>query len=129
MPRLISAFLTTSVLVSSCIGTQAAQSVRDHRTTPPVVRDHRVTPPRQDVRVVNVGGVNLNSYCKATFGQAFKSRLIGSTAGDWTCEQSAGNRRPISVEAACKMQYQGESIFARAMNWNDPGSWRCFVKA
>ena len=77
-------------------------------------------------RLVELGGVNLNTYCRAVFGQGFKSVLIGSTAGDWTCERSAGNRRPISVQQACNMQYSGRGIVAKALDWNDPGSWRCF---
>jgi hypothetical protein len=73
----------------------------------------------------SIGGVNLNHYCKVTYGGAFKSKLIGRTAGDWTCEQSAGNRRPISVEKACLMQYRKPRLKAKAMNWSDPYSWRC----
>jgi hypothetical protein len=44
--------------------------------------------------------------------RGIQSVLVGKTAGDWTCQQSKNNRRPISVEKACKMQYgksgQGE---------------------
>ena len=75
---------------------------------------------------VDLGGVNLNYYCQKTFGAGFKSVLIGNTAGDWTCEQSAGNRRPISVKDACAMQYGKPGLEAKALNWSDPLSWRCF---
>jgi hypothetical protein len=78
-------------------------------------------------REVNLGGVNLNTYCARAFGAEFKSRLVGSTAGDWTCERNQNDRRPISVETACKQQYSEPSAKARSLNWNDPLSWRCFV--
>jgi len=77
----------------------------------------------------NLGGVNLNHYCSQVFGPQFKSVLIGRTAGDWTCQQSKMNRRPISVEHACKLQYKASGLKAKALNWNDPLSWRCFKKA
>jgi hypothetical protein len=74
----------------------------------------------------SLGGVNLNYYCQKTFGSEFKSVLIGNTAGDWTCERNKTDRRAISVEAACKLQYGKLGLKARALNWNDPLSWRCF---
>ncbi|WP_036992191.1 hypothetical protein [Aquamicrobium defluvii] len=77
----------------------------------------------------NLGGVNLNHYCSQVYGSRFKSALIGRTAGDWICEQSNMNRRPISVEHACKLQYKTSRLKAKALNWNDPTSWRCFKKA
>ena len=75
---------------------------------------------------INLGGVNLNSYCQKTFGSGFKSVLVGNTAGDWGCEDSKGKRLSISVEGACKLQYGKPGLKAKALNWNDPLSWRCF---
>ena len=68
----------------------------------------------------NLGGVNLNYYCQRTFGSGFKSVLVGKTAGDWTCQQSQNERRSISVENACKLQYGKPNLKAKALNWNDP---------
>jgi hypothetical protein len=76
---------------------------------------------------IDLGGVNLNSYCSKTFGAGFKSVLVGKTAGDWTCQKSQNDRRPISVEKACKMQYGKSGLKAKALAWNDPLSWRCFA--
>jgi hypothetical protein len=73
-----------------------------------------------------LGGVNLNYYCKTTFGAEFKSVLVGKTAGDWTCQRNNNDRRPISVNAACDLQYGKTGLRAKALNWNDPLSWRCF---
>jgi hypothetical protein len=74
----------------------------------------------------NLGGVNLNYYCQKTFGSEFKSVLIGKTAGDWTCERNKTDRRSISVTNACKLQYGKQNLRSKALNWNDPLSWRCF---
>jgi hypothetical protein len=80
------------------------------------------------VGYVNLGGVNLTAWCQKTFGSSFEAKLIGTNAGGWACEQSAGNRRPISVKDACKLQY-GKKVFkAEARNWNDPYSWRCLER-
>ena len=75
-----------------------------------------------------LGGVNLTPWCKSKFGSNFKAKLIGKTAGDWTCEQSSGNRRPISVKSACQKQYGKRAYKAQALDWNDPYSWKCFLK-
>src|SRR6476660_6186187 len=61
--------------------------------------------------------------------RGIQSVLVGKTAGDWTCQQSKNNRRPISVEKACKMQYGKSGLKAKALAWGDPLSWRCFAKA
>ena len=76
--------------------------------------------------LINLGGVNLNSYCQKRYGSGFKSVLVGKTAGDWTCQKSQNERRPISVENACKMQYGNRALKAKAVNWNNPLSWYCF---
>ena len=80
-----------------------------------------------DHRSRDLGGVNLNYYCSHTYGAEFKSLLIGKTAGDWVCQQSVQNRRQISVTDACKLQYGRQDVRSRALNWNDPLSWRCFA--
>ena len=78
---------------------------------------------------VDLGGVNLTYYCSKTFGSGFKSVLIGTTAGDWRCQQGKSKETPkqISVENACKLQYGKPGLKAKALNWNDPLSWRCFA--
>jgi len=75
-----------------------------------------------------LGGVNLSAWCAKQHGTGFKAKLIGKTAGDWTCERSAGDRRPVSVKNACKLQYGNKAYKAKALNWNDPLSWKCFEK-
>ena len=75
-----------------------------------------------------LGGVDLSRYCRAVFGAGFKAVTIGDTAGDWTCERSAGDRRPISVQQACEMQYAQRPIKAIVLGPNKPGAWRCFQR-
>lgn len=78
--------------------------------------------------VPTMRGVNLTPWCKKTFGSAFKAKLIQHNAGGWTCQQSAGDRRPISVTSACKLQYGKKAIKAKALNWQDPYSWKCILR-
>ncbi len=77
---------------------------------------------------VVLGGVNLTPWCAKQFGGGFKAKLIGKTAGDWVCERSAGDRRPILVSKACKLQYGNKAYKAKALNWQDPYSWKCLGK-
>ena len=87
-----------------------------------------VAPPAAAQAYVNLGGVNLNYYCSKSFGAAFKSVLIGKTAGDWRCQKYKSKEDPksISVQHACKLQYGKDDLTARALDWNNPLSWRCF---
>jgi hypothetical protein len=76
----------------------------------------------------SLGGVNLNHYCSQTFGRGYKSVLIGTTAGDWRCEErKAKVLKSISVQDACRLQYGRTDLLAKALNWNDALSWRCFA--
>ena len=72
-----------------------------------------------------IGGVNLNYYCQKTYGGEFKSVLVGNTAGDWTCQRNQNDRREISVENACRLQYNRNDLKAWATDWNNPLSWVC----
>ena len=76
---------------------------------------------------VDLGGVNLTYYCSKIFGSGFKSVLTGKTAGDWRCKQDKSKEVPkqISVENAYRLQYGKPGVKAKALNWNDPLSWRC----
>ena len=78
--------------------------------------------------VPTMKGVNLSPWCKKQYGRAFKAKLIAHNAGGWTCEQSTGNRRPILVSQACKLQYGSRAYKAKALNWNDPYSWKCLIR-
>ena len=75
-----------------------------------------------------LGGVNLTPWCQKVYGSQFKAKLIAKNAGGWTCEESPGNRRGILVSEACKLQYGSKAYKAKALNQNDPYSWKCLEK-
>ncbi len=77
---------------------------------------------------VVLGGVNLTPWCQKQYGSGFIAKLIGKTAGDWTCERSAGDRRPVLVNKACILQYGPKAYKAKALKRNDPYSWKCLGK-
>jgi len=68
-------------------------------------------------------GVNMDAYCKRQYGQAFASKVIGATVGDWVCQTSDHDRRPISVKQACIWQQNTERH--GFTDRNNPLSWYC----
>lgn len=75
-----------------------------------------------------LGGVQLTPWCQKTYGVKFQAKIIANNAGGWTCEESPGNRRGILVSEACKLQYGNKAYKAKALNQNDPHSWKCLEK-
>ncbi len=71
----------------------------------------------QDVRK----GVNMDAYCKRKFGQTFAAAYLGN--GEWVCQTSAHNRRPISVIEACQWQQNTSRVHF------DQGTlaWSCVI--
>jgi hypothetical protein len=114
---------SVSSLYNSKVGDNQITSIRVGRR--PGATPNAPATPNQGVVL---GGVNLTAWCAKQFGNGFKAKLVGKTAGDWTCERSAGDRRPILVKSACKLQYGNKAYKAKALNWNDPLSWKCFAK-
>jgi hypothetical protein len=74
-----------------------------------------------------LGGVNLNAFCSQVFGNAFKALTVGPGAGDWVCQNGSNtrDRRAISVQAACRMQYHSGAI--KAKSGAGAGSWVCVL--
>jgi hypothetical protein len=72
-----------------------------------------------------LGGLNLTGYCKAVHGTGFKAVTLGDGAGDWVCQKSEHDRRPISVQRACEMQYNARPVKAITVG-TSAGSWRCY---
>jgi hypothetical protein len=71
-----------------------------------------------------LGGVDLMRYCNVIHGAAFRAVAVGSGAGNWTCERNANDRRSISVQRACEMQYSARPITAVTVG-SGTGAWRC----
>ena len=118
MSTLVAAFHERLCSAIACVFTIAVLTVSAASTTPAFAANPSY--------VINLGGVNLNAYCKATFGGTFKAVANGSGAGDWSCQQNNNDRRPISVQTACEMQYSVRPIKAVAVDPSSATSWRCF---
>ncbi|HVA91848.1 MAG TPA: Mbeg1-like protein, partial [Chloroflexota bacterium] len=72
---------------------------------------------------VNLGGVDLNSYCQS---QGYtQASLDGDTADDWHCDDDSGNLISIDMNAACQWQYSDSNATAVMGDLNDPNSWSC----
>jgi hypothetical protein len=95
--------------------------------TPPNTGNTGNTGKGGDKEVV-LGGVNLTPWCAKQYGSGFKAKLIGKTAGDWVCELGRRAHRPILVSKACILQYGSKAYKAKALNWQDPYSWKCLGK-
>lgn len=73
-----------------------------------------------------IGSLDLDGYCASQGKQGVS--LDGSTAYDWHCIASDGERFPISFEAACRQQY-GQSAIDRIENFYAPFSVSCWRAA
>ena len=75
-------------------------------------------------QVKNLGGVNLNAYCKRYHGSRSRAVIVENHAGGWRCQDNAGNDFGISVQRACEDTYRQRPIKAITVG-NGPGDWRC----
>jgi hypothetical protein len=72
---------------------------------------------------IDVGGLNLDAYCRTFYGS--NSRLISYNAGGWRCPSRYG-LASVNTNAVCQWQYRNSGLWAQALNWSNPYSWRCF---
>jgi hypothetical protein len=72
--------------------------------------------------------VNLNLYCAQHFGSQYQAILHGTTSYDWSCQRgtNASDRRPISVDTACKEQWPYNVFFKSIAVPN--ADWRCLLR-
>jgi hypothetical protein len=78
--------------------------------------------PASSAKAVDVGGLNLDAYCRAFYGS--NSRLISYNAGGWRCPTRNG-LASIDTNAVCRWQYGKSYLRAETYNWSNPYSWRC----
>ncbi len=86
-----------------------------------------------------LGGLNLKAFCQYKWGGNVALRPP-SDAGTWVCEtvsyvyvlcpmivcmEPRDQDHGIDTNEACRWQY-GSGAYARASNWSDPYSWRCY---
>ncbi|MGK7901768.1 MAG: hypothetical protein AB4352_10205 [Hormoscilla sp.] len=73
-----------------------------------------------------LGGVNLNKYCQNRFNNPrARAVLVQNNAWGWRC-QLGQDKVSISMDNACKIQYNNQRAYSRATNPSDPYSWKCF---
>jgi hypothetical protein len=66
-------------------------------------------------------GVNMQAYCQRKFGTTFNAAHLGN--GNWVCQTSPHNTRPISVVEACTWQQStNRVVFDRGA-----AAWYCLV--
>lgn len=86
-----------------------------------------IFPDLAQAREVEIGGINMDRYCKTTYGDndlVGASLLIGNTAWDWRCHTATAVGVDINTDEACRQQYH-LLAYARAKNPDDPFSWVC----
>ena len=87
--------------------------------------------PASPAKAAQLGGLNLDGFCRAVYGSNARSYLIASQgASGWRC--SANNRlysftgSGKDMHADCKWQYGRSDAMAQPLNWSNPYSWRCY---
>ena len=72
--------------------------------------------------------LDLNIYCKTSFGSGFYAHVTDSNSVyGWSCQTDDNNRRSIDIATACDQQWGTKNF--EFSNINDPYSWRCVVNA
>ena len=80
-------------------------------------------------RKVQIPPVLFSRWCQKSYRDSRYAKLIGKTAGDWVCIMKNGSHRPISVKGVCTDYWGIPNVLrARADDWNDPKSWKCYVR-
>ena len=87
---------------------------------------------RQWIENVEAGGLPLNvdGYCKTTYGSYSRAVLAQGNAYSWKCEfQDRGQTKNIDInmDEACKKQY-GPTATAKLHDYADSNSWYCVAK-
>ena len=83
----------------------------------------------------DLGGLNLNAYCAHVYGSNFKSFLESpQTANDWYCEPIIHHAGAVKhhlsktpMTAACRFEYSGIGVYAKALRHTSGGNWQCFL--
>jgi Helix-turn-helix domain len=71
-----------------------------------------------------LGDIDLGQFCRA---QGYSGvSLDGATAADWHCFRPPETRDSLSVNEACRQQYQRPGALARYADTLNPYSWQCW---
>ncbi len=78
-----------------------------------------------------LGILDLDGYCRSLgYDQStLTSTQVGPNAahGNWRCDTGSGKLRPISMEQACKWQYNRRAVQAHPTNPDDAYTWVCYA--
>lgn len=72
-----------------------------------------------------LGGVNLNQYCRNRYGESARAVKVQNNAWGWRCKIEE-DKVSISMDHVCKVQYNNQRAYSRATDPNNPYSWKCF---
>lgn len=72
-----------------------------------------------------LGGINLNQYCQNLYGRGARAVNPQNNAWGWRCRVGQDDVS-ISMDNACRIQYNNQRAYSRATNPSDPYSWKCF---
>ncbi len=67
--------------------------------------------------------LDLDLYCRQTYGDSFRALLGGTTVYDWACVSDTGEREGMDLNAGCQTQHNVR--VADFHDYNDPYSWYC----
>lgn len=70
--------------------------------------------------------LDLDAYCRQTYGSTAFSALTQNTAYGWTCRKS-GADYPMDLSAACQQQHTN-GYAADYLDYNNPYSWYCVLR-
>ncbi|HEX5752120.1 MAG TPA: calcium-binding protein [Archangium sp.] len=71
-------------------------------------------------------GLNMDGYCKQTYGSSAYATLTQNNAFGWTCRLN-GSDYSMNLNAACQQQHTG-GYSADYLNYSDPYSWYCTLR-
>ena len=83
----------------------------------------------------DLGGLNLTAYCAHVYGSNYKSFLMSpQTADDWYCVPIIHHAGTVNhhlsktpMTAACRFEYPGIGVYAKATRHDGGGAWQCFL--
>ncbi|WP_410646534.1 hypothetical protein [Amycolatopsis sp. cmx-4-54] len=75
---------------------------------------------------VSGGGVDINGWCVARYGNPWHAELRGNNANSWVCQwgQDTAAWQAVDMYAACRRTY-GSGSTADYTNFYNPYSWYC----
>ena len=87
-----------------------------------------IFPPTAQAQIT-LGGIDIDKYCKDRFGRAgiaARAELVENTAWGWRCRVGR-DLVSLSLDNACRFQYENQSAYSKARDSGNPYSWICLA--